>query len=48
MTASPEGGTFHCEGAARKHGYHRSMGLFTPSPPRFSTCVSIIVVLTSV
>ncbi|CEF48780.1 unnamed protein product [uncultured bacterium] len=27
---------FHCEGAARKRAYHRSMELFTPSPPRFS------------
>ena len=27
--------------------YHRSSGLFTPSPPRFNTCVYTIVVLTS-
>jgi len=45
--AVPRKGMFHCDGAARKHAYHRSMGLFTPSPPRFSTCVYIIVVLTS-
>jgi hypothetical protein len=36
---SPTEGVFHGERAARKHAYHRSMGLLTPNPPRFSTCV---------
>ena len=32
-------GVCRCERTARKHDYHLSMGLFTPSPPRFKTCV---------
>ena len=39
MVACLESGAFDCGRAARKHDYHRSMGLFTPSPPRFRTCV---------
>lgn len=30
---------YRCERTARKHGYHLSRGLFTPSAPRFKTCV---------
>src|SRR5437867_1622516 len=36
---SPVDARLHCEGAARKHRYHRSRGLFTPSPPRLRTWV---------
>ena len=31
MAACPESGAFHCDRGARKHGDHRSMGLFTPA-----------------
>src|SRR5262249_55256453 len=37
----------HCGRYAHKHNNHRSRGLVTPSPPRFNTCVWMIVVLTS-
>ena len=32
MTACPESGAFHCEGAAVKHGYHRFMGALHTQP----------------